>query len=134
MFESILERVAELDTHWLLLLAFFLPFGETVALLDAVVPGELGLVVVGAAARLAGVPLFVVQLRRFIHPQAPAIGPPSVWLREIDHACAIRRRRRTTTATSTFQSGNGNGHLNGNGNEQSPGGPRCSAHRRFTAM
>ena len=60
MFESILERVAELDTHWLLLLAFFLPFGETVALLDAVVPGELGLVVVGAAARLAGVPLVVV--------------------------------------------------------------------------
>ena len=42
MIESLLDRVAELDTHWLLLLAFFLPFGETVALLDAIVPGELG--------------------------------------------------------------------------------------------
>jgi membrane-associated protein len=58
--EQLLEEVAALDAPWLLLLAFLLPFGETVALLDVIVPGELGLIVVGAAARVAGVPLVAV--------------------------------------------------------------------------
>ena len=44
MIEGLLDGLAGLDTHWFLLLAFFLPFGETVALLDAIVPGEVGMV------------------------------------------------------------------------------------------
>ncbi|MGI9624493.1 MAG: DedA family protein [Acidimicrobiales bacterium] len=60
MIERILEGLAGLDTHWFLLLTFFLPFGETVAFLDAVVPGEVGLVFVGAAADDAGISLLVV--------------------------------------------------------------------------
>ncbi len=50
MLDDLLARVAELDLGWLAALAFFLPFGETVALLDVLVPGEVGLVLVGAAA------------------------------------------------------------------------------------
>lgn len=57
MIEGLLDGLSGLDTHWFLLLAFFLPFGETVALLDAIVPGEVGLVLIGAAASEAGVPL-----------------------------------------------------------------------------
>lgn len=60
MAERLLEEIASLDAPWLLVLAFLLPFGETVALLDTVVPGEVGLIVIGAAARLADVPLLVV--------------------------------------------------------------------------
>ena len=60
MIESLLDQVAELDPHWFLLLALFLPFGETVALLDAVVPGEVGLIVLGAAAAQSDVPLMAV--------------------------------------------------------------------------
>ncbi len=50
MIDDLLDRVAELDLEWLAALAFFLPFGETVALLDVIVPGEVGLVFIGAAA------------------------------------------------------------------------------------
>ena len=50
MIDDLLERATELDLEWLAVLAFFLPFGETVALLDVIVPGEVGLVFVGAAA------------------------------------------------------------------------------------
>jgi membrane-associated protein len=60
MIEGLLDQLAGLDTHWFLLLAFFLPFGETVAFLDAIVPGEVGLVFIGAAAGEAGVSLPVV--------------------------------------------------------------------------
>jgi len=58
--ERLLDEIAALDAHWLLLLAFLLPYGETVALLDTVVPGELGLIVIGAAAQVADVPLVLV--------------------------------------------------------------------------
>ena len=57
MIESLLDRLAELDAGWIYLLAFVLPFGETVALLDAIVPGEVGLVLLGAAAAQAEIPL-----------------------------------------------------------------------------
>lgn len=57
MIEGLLDKIGDLAPHWFLLLAFFLPFGETVALLDAVVPGEVGLVLLGAAAGQADVPL-----------------------------------------------------------------------------
>ena len=50
MIDDLLNRATELDLEWLAVLAFFLPFGETVALLDVIVPGEVGLVFVGAAA------------------------------------------------------------------------------------
>lgn len=51
MLEQFLDQVADLHLAWLALLAFALPFGETVAFLDVIVPGEVGLVFVGAAAR-----------------------------------------------------------------------------------
>jgi undecaprenyl-diphosphatase len=51
MIDDLLDRVAELELEWLAAFAFFLPFGETVALLDVIVPGEVGLVLIGAAAR-----------------------------------------------------------------------------------
>ncbi|MCP5028653.1 MAG: DedA family protein, partial [Actinomycetia bacterium] len=60
MFEALLERIAELQPQWLLVMAFFLPLGETVALIDAAVPGELGLLAVGAAAPIADVPIVLV--------------------------------------------------------------------------
>lgn len=60
MFEGLLDRVGDLDVVWFLVLAFFLPFGETVALLDVVVPGEVGLALLGASAERAGVPLPVL--------------------------------------------------------------------------
>ncbi len=50
MIDELLTRVSELDLGWLAVVAFLLPFGETVALLDVIVPGEVGLVFVGAAA------------------------------------------------------------------------------------
>jgi undecaprenyl-diphosphatase len=58
--EGLLDRLADLDTVWLYLLAFFLPFGETVALLDAIVPGEVGLVLLGAAAARADVSIISI--------------------------------------------------------------------------
>lgn len=60
MIDGLLDQLAGLDTQWFLLLAFLLPFGETVALLDAVVPGEVGLVLIGAAAERANVSLVAV--------------------------------------------------------------------------
>lgn len=50
MVNDLLDRLEELELVWMALLAFFLPFGETVAFLDFLVPGEVGMVLVGAAA------------------------------------------------------------------------------------
>ena len=50
MINDLLDRLEELELVWLALLALFLPFGETVAFLDFVVPGEVGMVLVGASA------------------------------------------------------------------------------------
>lgn len=50
MINDLLDRLAELELGWMALLAFFLPFGETVALLDFLVPGEVGMILIGAAA------------------------------------------------------------------------------------
>ena len=50
MINDFLDRLSELDLGWLTVLAFLLPFGETVALLDVLVPGEVGMIFVGAAA------------------------------------------------------------------------------------
>jgi undecaprenyl-diphosphatase len=58
--ERLLDGLAGLPPGWFLALAFFLPFAECVALLDAVVPGEVGMVFIGAAARDADVNLVAV--------------------------------------------------------------------------
>ncbi|MDG2113013.1 MAG: DedA family protein [Actinomycetota bacterium] len=50
MINDLLDRLSELDIALLVVVAFLLPFGETVALLDFVVSGEVGMVFVGAAA------------------------------------------------------------------------------------
>ncbi len=55
--EHLLDDIAGIGGGWLLLLAFALALGETAFLTDLVVPGEAGLVLVGAAAARAGVPL-----------------------------------------------------------------------------
>ena len=47
MIDRILDDLTGIDTIWLAVLSFFLPFAETVALLDLLVPGEVGMVVVG---------------------------------------------------------------------------------------
>jgi membrane-associated protein len=52
--ESVLDDIATLGGGWLLLAAFLLAFGETAFLADLFVPGEVGLVVVGAAAARGG--------------------------------------------------------------------------------
>jgi len=48
--ESILDDLTGIETIWLAVIAFLLPFGETVAFLDFLVPGEVGMVIVGVAA------------------------------------------------------------------------------------
>src|SRR5687768_9621003 len=62
MAETILDAVADLGGPLLYLIAFLLAFGETAAFLDFIVPGEVGLVVAGAAAERAGEPLVVMIL------------------------------------------------------------------------
>lgn len=54
---GLLDDVGDLGSPWLELIAFALAFGETAFLLDLVVPGEVGMVLVGAAAERRGVPL-----------------------------------------------------------------------------
>jgi len=76
MIESLLDELAGLDTHWLFLLVFLLPFGETVVLLDAIVPGEVGLVLVGAAARQADVNLVAVVA---VGATGAAVGDSTSW-------------------------------------------------------
>jgi membrane protein DedA with SNARE-associated domain len=55
--ERLLDDVAAAGSGWLLFAAFLLAFGETAFLLDLLVPGEVGLVFVGAAAARGGVSL-----------------------------------------------------------------------------
>jgi membrane-associated protein len=57
---ELLEEIGGLGSPWLQLVAFALAFGETAFLLDLVVPGEVGLVIVGAAAARGGEPLVTV--------------------------------------------------------------------------
>ena len=53
MLDDVLDEIADLGTEWLAAIAFFLPFGQTVAFLDLLVPGEVGLVFLGSAAQSA---------------------------------------------------------------------------------
>lgn len=55
--ENLLDDIGALGVFWLLLAAFLLAFGETAFLTDLIVPGEAGLVVVGAATARGGHPL-----------------------------------------------------------------------------
>jgi membrane-associated protein len=52
--EQLLDEVATAGTGWLLVAAFLLAFGETAFLMDLFVPGEVGLVIVGAAGARNG--------------------------------------------------------------------------------
>lgn len=60
MLRSLVELVAGLPPTLLVALAAGLAFGETAILLDLVVPGEAGMVVVGAAGAAAGVPVWLL--------------------------------------------------------------------------
>jgi membrane-associated protein len=55
--ERVLDAVADLGPILLHAAAFLLAFGETALFMDLVVPGEAGMVVVGAAAARGDVPL-----------------------------------------------------------------------------
>lgn len=55
--DSLLDAVASLDGPWLWAVAFGLAFGETALFADLVVPGEVGMVVVGASAARGDDPL-----------------------------------------------------------------------------
>lgn len=54
MIDELLEDLTGVDTIWLAIVSFFLPFGETVAFLDFLVPGEVGMIIVGVAAETPG--------------------------------------------------------------------------------
>lgn len=60
MLRSLIELVAGLPPPLLVALAIGLAFGETAIMLDLVVPGEAGIVVVGAAGAAAGVPVWLL--------------------------------------------------------------------------
>ena len=60
MLDSFLADVGGLGLVWLCVLAFGLAFGETAMFMDLLVPGEVGMVVVGAAAAEADLPVPVV--------------------------------------------------------------------------
>lgn len=62
MLEGLLSDLSGLGTLGLCLLALGLAFGETAIFMDLVVPGEVGMVVVGAAAAEANAPLPLVVL------------------------------------------------------------------------
>ena len=54
MIDGLLDDLTGVDTLWLAIVAFFLPFGETVAFLDFLVPGVVGMIIVGVAAETPG--------------------------------------------------------------------------------
>jgi membrane protein DedA with SNARE-associated domain len=60
LIRDLLDEIGRLGSPWLQLVAFGLAFGETAFLLDLLVPGEVGLVVVGAGAARGGEPLVTV--------------------------------------------------------------------------
>jgi membrane-associated protein len=60
--EQLIERVADLDDWRIYLLGMALAFSETMFLLDLLVPGEIGMVLVGAAIHEAGLSLPVAAL------------------------------------------------------------------------
>lgn len=62
MFTDLLERLGELGTVGLCLAVAFLAFSETAILLDLAVPGEVGLVLAGAAAAHGDHPVTAVML------------------------------------------------------------------------
>ena len=58
--DRILDATSQLQTPWLHLAAGGLAFGETAVFLDLIVPGEVGMVVVGASAAAGDVALLPV--------------------------------------------------------------------------
>ena len=60
MIDSILDHVGGLPAPALIILVFLLAYGETAMFLDLVVPGEIGLVVIGAASATGEVSLLAL--------------------------------------------------------------------------
>jgi membrane-associated protein len=60
--DRVLDAVAGLGTPWLHLAGAGLAFGETAVFLDLLVPGEVGMVIIGAAADRRGIALVPVIL------------------------------------------------------------------------
>lgn len=60
MLDGFLADVGGIGLVWLCLLGFGLAFGETAMFMDLLVPGEVGMVVVGAAAAEGGEPVVAV--------------------------------------------------------------------------
>ena len=59
MIGDLLDRLTELDLVVLVIVTFLLAFGETVAFMDFIAPGEVGMVLVGAAADTPGRVVYV---------------------------------------------------------------------------
>ena len=60
MIDSILDAIADAGLGWLVVAAFGFAFAETALFLDFIIPGEVGLVVVGAAGERADAPLLLL--------------------------------------------------------------------------
>lgn len=96
MFTDLLERLGDLGTVGLCLAVAFLAFSETAILLDLAVPGEVGLVLAGAAAAHGDHPVAAVVLAA----AAGATVGDSVsyvvgrrWGRRVIERFALTRRR-----------------------------------------
>jgi membrane protein DedA with SNARE-associated domain len=57
MIDGLLDAIADAGLGWIVVAAFGFAFAETALFLDLIVPGEVGLVVVGAAGERADAPL-----------------------------------------------------------------------------
>jgi membrane protein DedA with SNARE-associated domain len=93
---DLLDDVGGIGSPWLELLAFALAFGETAFLLDLIVPGEVGMVLVGAAAARHGSPLVTVAIAAAL---GATLGDSVGWLlgrygvsRIIERVGWVRRR------------------------------------------
>lgn len=75
--EDLLDDIARIGGGWLHLASFLLAFGETAFLTDLIVPGEIGMVVVGAAGARIDEPLPTLILAAAF---GAALGDSIGWL------------------------------------------------------
>jgi membrane protein DedA with SNARE-associated domain len=95
--KEILDDVASVGGPWLVVAAFLLAFGETALFTDLLVPGEIGLVILGAAAARGGEPNLAVLIAA--SAVGATLGDSVGWLlgrhvgtRLVDHSPRFRRR------------------------------------------
>ncbi len=96
MLDGLLTDLSGLGLLGLCLLAAGLAFGETAMFLDLIVPGEVGMIIVGAAASEAGVPVPVVVLAAAVGAMAGDAASYAMgrrWGRAIIDHFALSRRR-----------------------------------------